>query len=88
MSPEETKVLQGLTKELYLLRKQFVKQSPENSLKEVQWALAESYKLAVRLRGINDWTNDFKNPEEKQKAERQVESYQLEIAHLILEARK
>ena len=71
-------------KELYLLRKQLAKMSPEDSLKKVNWALSEAYKIAVRIRGINDWTNDFKLEAERTKAQREVEFYQLKIAQMIL----
>ena len=57
----------------------------ELAIQRVQWALQESYKHAVRLRGINDWTNDFNSEVEKAKAERDVEKYQIEIAKMILE---
>ncbi len=58
---------------------------PDNAVIQVQWALQEAYKMAVRLRGINHWGEDFKTIEAKEKATREVEDYQLRIAKLILQ---
>lgn len=55
----------------------------DKALFQVDWLLEQAYKRAVKLRGVNDWTNDFKSIEEKQKAEREVEQYQLKIAEMI-----
>jgi len=55
----------------------------EQALKDVEWTLEQAYKLAVKLRGINDWTNDFKTEEARDMAKRDVEKYQLEIAKFI-----
>lgn len=61
-----------------------MEQTPhEKALMEIEWVLSQAYKKAVKLRGINDWTNDFKSDEERQKAEREVEQYQLKIAEMI-----
>jgi hypothetical protein len=54
----------------------------EEALIEVDWILQESYKRANKMRGIGDWSN-FKSVEERDKAEREVEQYQLDIATLI-----
>lgn len=54
----------------------------EEATMEVDWLLQESYKRATKLRGIGDWS-DFESVEAKDKAEREVEQYQLEIAKLI-----
>lgn len=51
---------------------------------EVQWAVNQAYAIAVHLRGIHDWTNDFKTIKEKEQAQRQVEDYQIRLAELIL----
>lgn len=56
---------------------------PEKSLLQVQWALQEAYKMAVKLRGIYDWST--LKPLDREKATREVEEYQLKIAELILE---
>lgn len=53
------------------------------ALRKVQWALQESYPMAVRLRGITDWSK-FKTREGFNKASRYVEDYQLRIATMIL----
>lgn len=56
---------------------------PEKTLLQVQWALQEAYKMAVKLRGVNDWSAI--KPLERSKAEREVEEYQIKIANMILE---
>lgn len=53
------------------------------ALKDVEWTLDQAYKLAVKLRGVKDWTNDFKTDEARDMAKRDVEKYQLEIAKFI-----
>jgi len=54
----------------------------EEAIMEVNWLLQESYKLAVKLRGITDWSA-FGTGTDRTDAERDVEKYQLEIAKLI-----
>ena len=54
----------------------------EEAIMEVNWLLQESYKLAVKLRGITDWSA-FGTGTDRIDAERDVEKYQLEIAKLI-----
>ena len=54
----------------------------EESLMEVDWLLQESYKRAVKLRGIVDW-GALGTGTDRTDAERDVEKYQLEIAKLI-----
>jgi len=54
----------------------------EEAIMEVNWLLQESYKLAVKLRGITDW-GALGNGTNYKDAERDVEKYQLEIAKLI-----
>ena len=55
-----------------------------NAVNSVQWAIQQAYPIAVHLRGITDWTNDFKTQGEQEHAQRTVEDYQLRIAELIL----
>ncbi len=57
---------------------------PKTIILEVQWALQEAYKMAVKLRGITDWTNDFHENDDRAIAQREVERYQIEIAKMIL----
>jgi len=56
----------------------------KEAILQVEWAIQESYKIAVRLRGINDWTNDFTSSAKREQAKRAVDKYQLEIAKMIL----
>lgn len=55
----------------------------DEALKDVEWTLDQAYKFAVKLRGVNDWANDFKTEEARDSAKRDVEKYQLEIAKFI-----
>jgi hypothetical protein len=59
----------------------------EEALMEVDWIMQESFKRAVKLRSITDWS-DFKTPELLDKATREVEQYQLAIAKLISDVLK
>ena len=52
----------------------------EDSVKEVNWAMSEAYKMAVQLAGITDWSVD--DPRGTRVA--QVEIMQVEIAKMIL----
>ena len=54
----------------------------EEATIEVDWLLQESYKRAVKLRGIVDW-GALGTGTDRTDAERDVEKYQLEIAKLI-----
>ena len=54
----------------------------EEATMEVDWLLQESYKRAVKLRGIVDW-GALGTGTDRTDAERDVEKYQLEIAKLI-----
>jgi hypothetical protein len=54
----------------------------EEALMEVDWVIQESYKRAIKLRGIGDWS-DFTTVQSKEKAQRDIEQYQLVIAKLI-----
>ena len=47
------------------------------AIAEVQWLLQESYKMAVKLRGVQDWSQSNDHDETL------VESYQLKIAELL-----
>jgi len=48
-----------------------------NAKRMVQWALQESYPMAVKLRGITDWSRASNEDA------RLVEEYQLKIAELL-----
>jgi len=50
------------------------------ALMEVDWALQESYKRAVKLRGITDWSCATTD------SHTLVEQYQLKITELILKS--
>lgn len=57
-----------------------MKKTHNDALLEVDWLLQESYKRAVRMMGVTDWS--------KETSERvhQCEQYQLQIAQLIQKA--
>jgi len=44
----------------------------------IQWALQESYGMAVKVRGITDWSKASQEDQDK------VEDYQIRIAELIM----
>ena len=46
----------------------------ENAVREVNWCFQEAFKIAVKLRGVTDWSDQVS---------REVERYQIEIAKMI-----
>lgn len=55
-----------------------VSEKHQLAIRKVQWALQESYKIAVHNSGVTDWS--VEKPERK----RQVEIDQLKIARMLL----
>ena len=55
----------------------------QKALIETQWCLQEAFKIAVRHRGVTDWSDQVSNGPT---AERDVEVYQIEIAKMIQRA--
>jgi len=54
----------------------------EEATIEVDWILQESWKRATKSRGIGD-RSVFETAEDKDKADREVEPYKLEIEKII-----
>lgn len=55
-----------------------VSEKHQLAIRKVQWALQESYKIAVHNSGVTDWS--VEKPERK----RQIEIDQLKIARMLL----
>lgn len=52
----------------------------ETAIMEVNWCFQEAFKIAVKLRGVTDWSDQVRAGPS---AEREVERYQIEIAKMI-----